>query len=406
MKHYGDQMNVVLYVNSSLPKIGGREFAVHYLAASLQELGHRVRVVGPAGWLRLRKWRFSYPVHRWPTLRGLFPEQVAFSQVLADTVIWPCDVIHAHNTYPAGYVAARLKRIRRIPLVITPHGADVHVVPELGRGLRLNPEIRTKIDYALHKAERVTAISTSVKAALIDAGACPGKVRLISNGVDVERFSRLGKTKIPEWLNVSQDAGLILMVGSYGRNRGYEIAIRAMPQVLAAVGNARLIIVGYGSEILNSLIRDLGLHDKVILTGAIRDLSFLQNGPGLQLPANQEDKLAALYCSSAVYVNAGIAEGSEGLSLALLEAMAAGLPVVATRISGNRDVIREGENGWLVEPGSVTSLAEHIIQLLRDRERRERMGSNGRKVAEEFTWRKIALQYVSVYQEAQELALR
>ena len=164
-------MNIVLYVPSYLPSIGGRELVVHYLATSLLSLGHRVRVVGPAGWWSHRKIRFDYPLHRWPTLRGFFRDKVAFTQLLLDTTIWGCDVIHAHSTYPSGYSAARLKTIKNFPLVITPHGEDIHTIPEIGFGQRLDPIQRPKIARSLQSAELLTAISDSIKASLLDAGA-------------------------------------------------------------------------------------------------------------------------------------------------------------------------------------------------------------------------------------------
>ena len=98
-------MKVVLYVNSFLPTLGGKQFVVHHLAKSLQELGHSPRVLGPSGIWKHRHLRMPYPVHRWPKLRGLLREQTWVAQLALDTAIWGCDVIHAHMTYPNGYMA-------------------------------------------------------------------------------------------------------------------------------------------------------------------------------------------------------------------------------------------------------------------------------------------------------------
>lgn len=393
-------MNILLYANSFLPSIGGREIVIHYLARALMTLGHQVRVVGPAGWWSQRKVRFEYPVHRWPTLRGLFKEQVWFTQLLLDTTIWGCDVIHAHSTYPSGYAAARLKATRNFPLVVTPHGEDIHVIPELGFGLRLNPLLRSKIYHALQSAEVLTAISSSVEASLWDAGAPQDKIRRIPNGVDIERFQRSVEQDVRRWLNLEKDSRLILTVGNYRPIKGHEVLIRSMPLILATEPRARLIIVGRNPEALRPLIRKLGLDDKVKLTGPISFPAIVpEAGPSQSVP-DKTDLLAAIYRSSEVYVSAGVDEGAEGFSLAILEAMAAGLPVVATNISGNRDMIRNDKSGYLVSPADPHELAGAIVRLLGEFQTRIHMGAKAKELARAHGWKQIAKKYLAVYQEA------
>ena len=98
-----------------------------------------------------------------------------------------------------------------------------------------------------------------------------------------------------------------------------------------------------------------------------------------------------------------LGEGAEGLSLAILEAMAAGLPVVATNISGNRDIIKNGENGFLVPPDDPAHLAKAILQLLSDNQTRIRMGADAKELAKRYGWHQIAREYLAVYQEAIDL---
>jgi teichuronic acid biosynthesis glycosyltransferase TuaC len=393
-------VNIVLYISSFLPEIGGREFVVHYLAEAFQSLGHQVRVLGPAGWWRDRKFRFSYPVHRWPTLRGLSPEASASTQLLLDTALWGADVIHAHNTYPTGYNAARFKRIHNIPLVITPHGEDIHVVPELKRGLRLDPEIAPKIGYAVQHADLVTAISASVESSLRDAGAPSEKIRLIPNGVDIARFEKDTDVNVYEWLNLPRHAKIILTVGGYGPNRGHEVLVRALAQIIKEEPAARLVIVGRDTGVLHNLIRQAGVEGKVVLPGLVQSPISAGTGNAAWLGADRKDRLAALFRSSAVYVSAGIADGAEGMSLALLEGMAAGLPIVATRISGNRDVVLDQDNGFLIKPADDQELAGKVLQLLKNDELRMQMGARSKLLVQPYQWHEIAKQYLKVYQEA------
>jgi len=395
-------LNIVLYVNSFLPTIGGRELVVHYLAGALREIGHQVRVVGPAGWWSHRKVRFGYPLHRWPTLRGRFVEQVQLLQLLLDTAIWGCDIIHAHNTYPTGYIAARLKRIRDLPLVVTPHGEDINIVPELGFGMRLNTAVGPKINYTLERTEMLTAISAGIEASLVNAGASREKIRRIPNGVDVERFQKPAvAADIRKWLKLPAESRVILTVGNYRPCKGHEVLIRSMPLILYAEPNVYLVIVGRGTDKLRPLLRELDLDEKVRLTGSI---SFPAVASWSQSHSvnHSPDWLACLYHSSEMYVSAGMDEGAEGLSLAVLEAMAAGLPVVATNISGNKDIVIHGDNGFLVPPADPSKLAETVLLLLKSNDIKFRLGRKAKEIANQYQWREVALQYLSVYQEAKE----
>lgn len=373
-------MNIVLYVNSFLPTIGGRELVVHYLAGALREIGHQVRVVGPAGWWSQRKVRFGYPLHRWPTLRGRFVEQVQLLQLLLDTAIWGCDIIH-HNTYPTGYIAARLKRIRDLPLVVTPHGEDINIVSELGFGMRLNTAVGPKINYTLERTEMLTAISAGIEASLVNAGALREKIRRIPNGVDVERFQKPAvAADIRKWLKLPAESRVILTVGNYRPCKGHEVLIRSMPLILYAEPNIYLVIVGRGTDKLRPLLRELDLDEKVRLTGSISFPAVASWGQSHSVN-HSPDWLACLYRSSEMYVSAGMDEGAEGLSLAVLEAMAAGLPVVATNISGNKDIVIHGDNGFLVPPADPSKLAETVLLLLKSNDIKFRLGRKAKEIA-------------------------
>lgn len=400
-------MNIVLYVSSFLPTLAGREFVVHYIADALQRLGHKVRVVGPAGYWKHRKYRLHYPVHRFPTSKGILPDQLAVTQLLLDTSFWGCDVIHAHNTYPTGYYAARLKRLKRYPLVVTPHGEDILTIPEAGYGLRLRPELNDRIMYALETAELITAVSKRVRDVLAGELGMAEKTRTVLNGVDVNRYSRPSETDIKQWLEVGADARMIVTVGRCHPLKGHEYIIRAMPKVLECEPRAVLVIVGNRTDVLKPLIQDLGLEGKVILTGGISPPMNLLTGQGESSEAITEpDYLAEILGGSELYVSASTGENAEGLSLAVLEAVAAGLPVVATDISGNRDIIKPGENGWLVKPADEVSLAEGIVQILTQREAQQCMRIKARESAMRCDWINIARQYVEVYREAMELNSR
>lgn len=389
-------MKIVLYVNSFLPAVGGKEIVVHYLAKALNELGHKARVLGPSGWIRHRRHRFGYPVHRWPTLRGRLKAQVSLTQLRLDLALWGGDVVHAHTTYPNGFHVSLLKQKRRIPLVITPHGHDIHVIPELNFGQRLNPLLAPKIEYALRCAEYVTAISGSVKNSIIDAGCDPGKIISVANGIDPHRFQSKTQDEVRRWLGIAPDAPLILSVGNYHPRKGQNVLINAMALVLAQVPKACLVLVGANQAELEKQVSTAGLHANVKLAGKIPfplTATKRKDAPG-------SDLLAGLYQKSALYVSASVNKEAEGLSLAMLDAMAAGLPVVATDISGSRDVVKDRTSGLLVKPGSERDLADAICAMLMDEVTATEMGQHGAHIAKDYHWSEIAEQYLAVYHKA------
>ncbi len=396
-------MKIVLYTVSSLPTIGGMEMVVHHLARTLHELGHQVRVLTGGGCWSQRGFDLGYPIHRWPTLKGVVPDQERLMRLLLDSGIWGCDVVHAHDTYLTGYAAARLKRYRKIPVVVTPHGEDIHVIPEIGFGVRLNPRLAPKVSRTLEEADLLTAISAGVERSLLDAGARREKIRRIPNGVDNKRFLGPRTWSVCAYFGIPAQARLILSVGNYYPRKGFEVLVRSMPIILAREPLAHLVIVGKGTEILHPLIRELGVGASVTITGPILYAMHAKGGcegngtpPGL-------DPLADLYRASELYVSAGMSEEAEGLSLALLDAMAAGLPIVATEISGNRDVIVHGEAGFLVPPADPERLAQSVIEVLANSRLSSMMGCKAKEVAARYAWTEIARQYLAVYEEAIEL---
>ncbi len=384
-------LNIVLYSNSFLPQVGGREIVVYHLAKALIESGHNARVVCSGGWWGHRRLRFPFAVHRWPSIPGLSLEASSRVNLAIDTARHGCDIINAHATYPAGYIAIRDKEYSKLPLVITPHGEDIHIIPEINHGLRLIPELAAKIDRVVNTAEYMTAISGSVVASLLHANAPSDRIKEIPNGVDFTRFKQANRISVREQFNISTCKKVLLTVGNYVRRRGHEELVDAMRYIVDSDKDAHLVIVGRGTEVLHERISLLGLQESVTLTGAISPI---------EVNPDADDLVAALYQDCDVYVAPGMSEGSEGLSLALLDAMAASAAIVATQISGNSDVIRHGENGLLVTPGEPEALSKGVLDILTNKDLREKCKKNACEDVNPYSWSTISEQYVACYREA------
>ncbi len=204
----------------------------------------------------------------------------------------------------------------------------------------------------------------------------------ILNGVDVARY----RSDLP---SPEKYAPTVLCVGQVKARKGFHILAQAMKAVRAAVPNARAIFIGdtsdtaYVHSLKAQLVAD-GLTDVVQFLGRVSD-----------------ETLLGWYHQADVFALPALNVGGkfEGFGLVYLEASAAGLPVIGTRDCGAEDAIRDGETGLLIPQNDPTALAEAVIDLLRDPERRARMGAAGRTFADDHTWTKVAARVIAAYQE-------
>jgi glycosyltransferase involved in cell wall biosynthesis len=285
------------------------------------------------------------------------------------------DVIHAHWLVPQGIVAVLVGAILRIPVVVTAHGADVYGL----RG-RLLDALRKKV---ASRCEAVTVVSRDMAAALPHVMSRRGeRPKVMPMGVDARRFSE-------EPAHNGSAEQTVLFVGRLARKKGVEHLIRAFPDVLARHPNALLLVVGDGPcrRELEALSSHLRLEDRVRFAGA-------------QPPAS----LPQLYRASSVFVLPSVVATSgdtDGLPVVLLEAMAAGCPLVGSAVGGIPDVMINGRTGLLVEPGVPAALATAINQVLDSPVQAERMGALARRWARrKFDWRQVAQGYARVLAQA------
>jgi|GEM_PF-750813 len=404
MPNRRDTLQVVLYTHTFLPQIGGRELVVHQLALALQQLGVAVRVVGPTGLRRARHLVLPYPVQRWPTLlrsgidptslRGRLRAWEMALQLRLELALRGADLIHAHTSWPNGWIASQL-RYHTLRRVITPHGIDIHTIPQLQHGWRLQPRIASRIRSALQRADAVTAISDSIATAALAAGADPARLHRIDNGVDLTRFATvtLSHAQLCYHFGLPTDSRLLVSVGNYHQRKGFETLLRAMVPLCCAEPRLQLVLVGKGHEQLRPLLQHFALSQRVRLTGVLP--------PPLTAQADDRpDWLAALLQHAIGYVSAATEEGAEGLSLALLEALAAATPVVATAISGSRELIQPYRNGLLVAANESAALTSALLTLLRlSPSQHQQWRQQARATVHSHSWRRVASRYLALYQQ-------
>jgi len=231
---------------------------------------------------------------------------------------------------------------------------------------------------ALRRFDRIAAVSEIVAGKLRKSGIKQNRIAYIANGVPIP------ERKAQPSLAIEINKGKRLLIGTVARlsaEKGLNIFLEAAKQLTAEFPEALFVIVGEGPEraVLEQQARMLGLEGKVIFAGARSDLG-------------------GVYASLDVFIMTSF---NEGMPLALLEAMAAGLPVVATSVGAIPSLIPDASKGALIEPGSSAAIVQAITPLLRDGELRRRVGENAREhVRENFSAGRMAERYLQLYAEA------
>lgn len=287
------------------------------------------------------------------------------------------DVVHAHYAFPSGWIGLWHRRFRGTPLVVTVHGSDVLDLP-----VRY-PRMKEMIARVLHAADRVITVSAFLRDELVSRWAVPPQRILVqSAGIDRQTFhtNREGAQRFRQRFG---DQPLITFVGNLIPEKGVDVLVRAFARVRERVGAGHLILAGPPVnldyfELLRNRVEELGLE---------RNVTFM--GP---LPS---EEVADLMSASDVFVLPSL---REGLGLVALEAMACGVPVVASDVGGIPEVVQPGRTGLLVAPGDVPGLAGAIRRFLEDPVLARNCREAGLKLAAKHDIRQRVAQLLVLYQ--------
>jgi phosphatidyl-myo-inositol alpha-mannosyltransferase len=358
-------LRVAIVAPYDLSAAGGINNQIRGQARALRQLGHAVEVFGPAsgaiedGERRLGR---TLTVTIGGTESGLGVDPRAFCAV-GRMVRRRFDVVHVHE--PLTPLAPWIAVMRsRAPVVGTFH---VH---------REHHGLYGAWSWALQPlARRIRArIAVSEAARRTVAPHFPGEYVIVPNGIEGERF----RTTRPRPAAFAADRPHVLYVGRLEPRKGVEHLVRAMAQVQQRVPAASLVIVGDGSGRggLARVAREVGAS--VRFAGRIADDD---------LPAYFQ--AADLVCSPAL--------GGESFGIVLLEAMASGRPVVASRIEGYEALVGAANAAVLVPPGDAAALAAELVTLLESPERRRVLAANGAALARAYEWQTLAPRLEAIY---------
>ncbi len=280
------------------------------------------------------------------------------------------DLIHTDSPRQSFY-AGRAARLTGTPLIW-------HVRVS-------TPEKKSFEKFLFNHAHKVIAVSKAAGQRFQGFESAEEKVVIIYNGVDLTEFARPQPDgQLREEFDIDKDWILVGTLGQLIPGKGQDVFLKAAAQVLEQTPKAKFMIVGNGNQLyrqkLEDLSKDLGLSGKVVFTGFREDIPRIMN------------MLDIAVLPSTTHL--------EGLSRVIIEAMASSKPVIATNSGGNPEAVEDGTTGILVPPEDSSSLAESIVDLIKDETKRNRMGEAGRKRAEKlFSIEKNISQIERVYEE-------
>jgi glycosyltransferase involved in cell wall biosynthesis len=279
------------------------------------------------------------------------------------------DVIETF-THDSNMLALPLAWAARVPIRIATHHGIVAGIPRWRENLHA---WMINSNFAQH----IVAVSGMTRQKLLEEGIQAQRIIVIQNGIAPLPLEGVNKSEVRKEAEMEADDLVLLAVGRLVYSKAHEILIAAMPAVLQKFPNAKVGICGDGvlRAKLEAQIKSLGLSDSVKLLG-------------------ESDHVAKFLASADIFVLPSL---WEGLPIALLEAMSAGLPVISTKVEGVEEVIVEGENGLLVPIGNSAALADAITQLLADPQLRHKMGASSKaKVLEFYTVDRMCEQYLKL----------
>ena len=301
-------MRICLYTGSALPKLGGQEAVVDSLAREFLKQGHEPTVMAPRPRLPLRPndSLLPYPVIRHPRFYSTKHFVGWYRRFLLRAATrHRFDLIHCHDVYPTGYVAALCRAKLGIPLVITSHGGDVRP-----GNVRLKKSgMRPRFLQAVQAADALISIGEFTRSGFLELQADPARIHTIPNGVDLLPFAR--RADRPGDLDSSIIPGkYLLFMGRLSHRKGVDVLLAALSKI-DPTGDVELVIAGSGDERagIEALIVSLNLQSRLRLVGRVsgdQKIYLLQNALAVVMPSR----------------------GWEAFPLVVLEAYAAGRPVV------------------------------------------------------------------------------
>jgi 1,2-diacylglycerol 3-alpha-glucosyltransferase len=382
-----DRMHIAFFTNTYYPLVSGVVRSVSVFRQSLSDLCHNVFVFAQdaSGYRDEEPFIFRYPAFKLG-FPGDFPASIPFSPFIDS--LFPdlkVNVIHSHHPILLGQAAANKAEKHKLPLVFTYHSR----YQEYSHYVSLNQEFFEEfVKDAIHgwlgrymrRCQHIIVPGESIRQKLWEEYGMVTPITVVPTGIDLVPYQSADGGKIRQKLGWG-DRRVLISVGRLAKEKNWELLLEAAARVMQTHPDVLLVIIGEGDERedLEEYAHELGISDRVELPGKV-DFD--------DIPSYL--KAANLFCFASL---------TETQGLVTMEAMSAGLPVVAVDGTGTRDALEHGKEGFLTEP-DPDSLAQAIIQVLDDQELRARFRQAVERKARFFAIEEQAKKLLEVYQEA------
>ncbi|MCX5725969.1 MAG: glycosyltransferase family 4 protein [Candidatus Saganbacteria bacterium] len=373
-------MKIGVFSESYKPYISGVTISIETLVSELRTLGHEVYIFAP-----------SHPeaetdpnIYRFPSIRTHYPGfrlSLPFSRrILKEIPKLDLDIIHTHSPYQTGLLALYFARKLKIPIVYTLHtlfAQYLHYVPLLPKPV-LRGILSTYLRGFCNRCDTVIVPTAVVKETLL-RDRITSRIEVLPTGVDMDTVDAFSGEGIRERFNIKKETALLLYVGRLSKEKNLYFLLDAFSIVLKYFPETKLMLVAKGplEKSLRKYARNLKVSGNVIFTGEVKFPEVFN-----------------YYKASDLFVFSSLTE-TQGL--VLTEALASGLPIVAIAAEGAKEMVKNGEDGFLTGP-SKEDFAYSIIELIINKPLRESMKKRARERAiAAFSSKAMAVKALDIY---------
>ncbi len=366
-------MKIALVSPYDYPYQGGVTEHIHHLEMEFVRRGHVVKIIAPSS---TSKHELSDNIYR---IGGIVPVPVSGS--IARITLSPgsyrwvkqilnrerFDIVHLHEPLMPVLCLVALRHSKSVNI------GTFHAYREGNFAYLAGKAVLKRFIGRLHGR-----IAVSAPARELVNRYFPSEYEIIPNGIDPDYFGSASITPLPQFMDGKLN---VLFVGRMEKRKGLRYLLRSWGAISRQYPETRLIVVGEGD------LRDE--CERYVAENHLANVVFVGFVTNAELPRYY--RTAHIFCAPST--------GFESQGIVLLEAMAAGRPIVASSIAGYASVITDREQGWLVPPGDSISLAVAIGSLLGNEALRDRMGNAGRQTAQTYAWDKVASRVLSYYED-------
>ncbi|MGB8645307.1 MAG: glycosyltransferase [Anaerolineae bacterium] len=377
-------MHIGFFTDGYLPQLNGVATSIDLLAQTLERFGQQVSIFAPA----MDGYVDKHPgVHRLSSVKAfkdppLWLSSPVSTRVWRETRHMDLDIVHSHSPFALHVLAYQVAQRQHIPLVYTYHtllSAHVHTVKLFKRTI-VPPRLAEKFSvWTCDMCDRVVAPSEKIKDLLERYGThCP--VTVVHNGIAMDRFQNVEPGFLHARLGLPAQARILLAVGRLTQEKNVGFLVNVLARVHEYNPDVYLIPVGQGPlrDEFQAQAARMGIGKNLVFTGPI---------PMEEMPR--------VYADADIYVSASF---SEAHSMAALEALASGVPMVVVRDQSLAMMVVEGQNGFVVDLDEQV-FAQRVLDILEHPEAQQTMRACSREISNRFSIENQAHELIGVYSE-------